>query len=161
MTSAGFQVSLIRSQDGKTWQGDESLDVYLSDLKFHSEPLAMAKIVGSVSDKFPDLYGMVFISDGEETTWEGFNWKALAGDFSVRWAQVGNLETQKNFYIGGIGSTGSYKREQVWQLNIGRNESGSKQEIRLSARTKIGEIWSGAVTFYKGQSTILEQASLP
>ena len=161
ITNAGFQVSIVRSSDGRAWEAGESLEDYLSSSSFHTEPLAMAKLVGAVSERFPDLYGMVFVSDGEQSTWGGFNWQALENDFTVRLAVADRPRNTENFFIGGVRSTNSYKREQVWQMNLGRNYSGEDLTVKIKAEVKDKEIWRGEVRFYEGQSAILEELTLP
>lgn len=134
LESKGFQVYL-----DTTHASDDFVDKKdLLSLDFHMESAFLGEIVESRINKIPSDSIVVIFSDGEKSSWQGFNWQGLDFTYPVSLINMNSSQNIHNIFIDQI-KTASLDKKRSLKLKIQSNKSGVATTGKILVTVKDGD----------------------
>lgn len=126
----------------------------ISRLGFHREGLKLGESLKTHLEELGDVNILLVVSDGDQATWEGFNWSYLEEDMEVRFYPIGATEAT-NFYIDSVNSVSRSDAGLVeWDVTIAKSGQDSTSSGMMQVRFGETEVYTGTWNIPQGRDSV-------
>lgn len=162
--STKVTVTLSSSHSGQVLKvaSFEEVRTYVEGLGFHRAGIHLATAISIQKTHFLDAQSLVIVSDGDQNSWQTFNWEYFKNGMQVYFFDLRSSSTisNENVYIKTVDLLSLAEPLIVWDVFIERSGSRSTQNGRLRVFVDGDLIADDSWEFLPGQSRRVTRISI-
>lgn len=140
LPSAQVTLSSTHSDEHTRVSSPEEAAAWVQRLGYHRVGARLGQSLHSVMDRGSEgAERLIFVSDGDQNSWGGFNWEshALTADIYVDWIGATARERSANTFVAQVRTRrDSTRGSWQWEVSLARTSREGSQSGRITARVE-------------------------